>query len=140
MSKPILFETSVYRDIIELGLCMFIHQLCDGNQFSETAGTDFASFINLKTDTDAQGKKITVLPKQNLRVCYLIRAVSETISSKELAAKWRRMFLKSCEISHEYYYKHNADLCSYTATDSNKEYRKDVDNAIVRWRELCHTP
>ena len=133
MSKAILTEASHYRDIIELGLCMFIHDVVNDVQFSFSTGTDFAAFINLKE----HGAEVKVMPRENLRVCYFIRVISENIKPRTLANAWREGFLKRCAITQEYYEKHSGDICSYDATERNKQYKKNLDSALKKWKEFC---
>ena len=48
MSGNILFETSKWRDIVELGLCMAIYDVCNDNQFENCTPLDFANFLNIR--------------------------------------------------------------------------------------------
>ncbi len=41
-------------------------------------------------------------------------------------------FLSFCGISKTYYEKHRTDICSQTATDENKKFRKSIDRAIEK--------
>ena len=47
MSGNILFETSKWRDIVELGLCMEIYDVCNDSQFENYTPLDFANFLNI---------------------------------------------------------------------------------------------
>ena len=86
------------------------------------------------------GRAVTVRPKENLRVCYMVFSVSQTIRPRERGKVWAEEFLKRCGISKSYYDKHRSDVCSNTTTKENMEYRKSVDKAIENARRLRNTP
>ena len=67
MSGSQLLETAKWRDVVELGLCMAIHDVCNDSQFENCTPLDFANFLNVREVT----KSIAVLPKEKLRVCRL---------------------------------------------------------------------
>ncbi|MDE5676192.1 MAG: hypothetical protein K2I44_12775 [Muribaculaceae bacterium] len=52
MSGNILLETSKWRDIVELGLCMAIYDVCNDNQFENCTPLDFANFLNIRGKDD----------------------------------------------------------------------------------------
>ncbi len=43
----LLQETSGCIDIVDLALCLFIHEVCNDCQFEHVSGSDFAYFMNL---------------------------------------------------------------------------------------------
>ena len=54
MSGNLLFETSKWRDIVELGLCMAIYDVCNDNQFDNCTPLDFANFLNVREEAKAK--------------------------------------------------------------------------------------
>lgn len=128
----LLQETTAWMDTVDLGLCMFIYGVCNERQFDYVSGSDFVNFMNLKPTT----RSVSVRPKENLRVCYMVLAVSQTIRPLERGRRWAEAFLKSCGISKSYYDKHRTDVCAKGATDDNKQYRKSIDNAVENAKRL----
>ena len=49
-------------------------------------------------------------------------------------------FVQRCGISKSYYDKHRNDVCAQGATKENREYRKSIDRAIEKARQLNYTP
>ena len=91
----LLRETATWMDTVDLGLYMFIYGVCNEYQFDYVSGSDFVNFMNLKlTALD-----VSVRPKENLRVCYMVLAVSQTIRPRERDKLWAEEFLKRCGIS-----------------------------------------
>lgn len=136
MSSPVLLETAKWRDVVELGLCMAIHDVCNDRQFENCTPLDFANFINVRTEA----KDIAVMPKERLRVCYMIDAVARNITPRKEAGIWVSLFLERCGIPKSYYDKHRTDIRSPSATADNKDYRKSIDDAIAGWRMRRGTP
>ena len=118
----LLQETSAWMDTVDLALCLFIYEVCNDCQFEFASGSDFVNFMNLKPTS----RPVTVRPKENLRVCYMVFAVSRTIRPHERGKLWAEEFLKRCGISKSYYDKHRSDVCSGGTTEENREYRKSV--------------
>ena len=85
-------------------------------------------------------RDVSVRQKENLRVCYMVLAVSQTIRPRERGRLWAEEFLKRCGISKTYYDKHRSDVCAQGTTDENRKYRKDIDKAIENARRLGFTP
>ena len=85
-------------------------------------------------------KSIAVLPKEKLRVCYMVFAVARNISPRKEAETWARLFLQRCGIAKSYYDKHRSDICADYATEDNQNYRKSIDGAIEEWRSRRRTP
>lgn len=83
---------------------------------------------------------VAVRPKENLRVCYMVFSVSQTIRPRERGKLWAEEFLKRCGISKSYYDKHRSDVCGKGTTEENREYRKSVDKAIENARRFRNTP
>ena len=124
MSDGTLFkDTSVWMDTVDLALCLFIYEVCNDYQFRHLSGSDFVNFMNLKPTV----QPAYVRPKENLRICYMVLSVSQTIKPR-------------CGISKSYYDKHRNDVCAQGATRENREYRKSIDNAIQKARQLNCTP
>ena len=137
MSDDILFkDTSAWMDTVDLALCLFIYDVCNDCQFSYLSGTDFANFINLKPTV----RPVTVRPKENLRICYMVLSVSLTIKPRERGKQWAEDFLQRCGISKSYYDKHRNDVRAQGATRENREYRKSIDRAIEKARQLNRIP
>ena len=136
MSGSQLLETAKWRDVVELGLCMAIHDVCNDSQFENCTSLDFANFLNVREVT----KSIAVLPKEKLRVCYMVFAVARNISPRNEAETWTRLFLQRCGIARSYYDKHRSDICADYATEDNQNYRKSIDGAIEGWRSRRKTP
>lgn len=137
MSDGILFkDTSAWMDSVDLALCLFIYEVCNDRQFGHLSGSDFVNFMNLKPMV----QPVTVRPKENLRVCYMVMSVSLTVKPRERGKQWAEDFLKRCGISKSYYDKHRNDVCAQGATNENKEYRRSIDNAIEKARQLNRTP
>lgn len=137
MSEPnILRETASWIDIVDLGLCLFIYDTCNDRQFRHVTGSDFVNFMNLKPTS----RPVTVRPKENLRICYMVFSVSQTIRPRERGRLWAEEFLQRCGISKSYYDKHRNDVCAQGATRENREYRKSIDSAIEKARRLNSTP
>ena len=132
----LLRETSEWIDIVDLALCLFIHEVCNDYQFEYLSGSDFACFLNLKPTERA----VTVRPKENLRVCYMVFSVSQTIKPRERGRLWAEEFLKRCGISKSYYDKHRSDVCGRGATGENRDFRKAIDKAVENARRLTRTP
>ena len=131
-----LKETATWMDTVNLGLCLFIYEVCNENQFDYVSGSDFVNFMNLKTTS----RPVTVKAKENLRVCYMVLSVSQTIRPQERGKLWAEEFLKRCGIAYGYYDKHRNDVCGSGATIKNKEYRKDIDKAIENAKRLGYIP
>lgn len=136
MSSPVLLETAKWRDVVELGLCMAIHDVCNDSQFENCTPLDFANFLNVREEA----KAIAVVPKERLRVCYMVYAVARNISPRKEASAWASLFLERCGIAKTYYDKHRTDICADYATEDNKNYRNSIDDAINEWRMRRRTP
>lgn len=132
----LLQETATWTDAVDLGVCMFIYGVCNEYQFDYVSGSDFVNFMNLKPTA----RNVSVRPKENLRVCYMVLAVSQTIRPHERGRLWAEEFLKQCGISKSYYDKHRSDVCAKGATDENRQYRKDIDKAVENARMLGLAP
>ena len=131
-----LQQTAAWVDIVELRLCLFLYEVCNDSQFEFMSGSDFANFINLKPTQ----QPVAVRPRENLRICYMVYSVAQTIKPYERGKRWAEEFLSICGISKTYYEKHRTDICSQTATDENKKFRKSIDNAIENARRLTILP
>lgn len=131
-----LQQTAAWVDIVELRLCLFLYEVCNDCQFEAMSGSDFANFLNLKSTQ----QPVIVRPRENLRICYMVYSVAWTIKPHERGKRWSEEFLNLCGISKTYYEKHRTDICSQTATDENKRYRKAIDNAIENARRLTILP
>lgn len=94
------------------------------------------NFLNLKSTS----RTVTVRPKENLRVCYMVFSVSQTIRPRERGKLWAEEFLKRCGISKSYYDKHRSDVCGKGATKENRDYRKAIDKAVENAKRLNRTP
>lgn len=137
MNDGILFkDTAAWMDTVDLALCLFIYEICNDCQFGYLSGSDFVNFMNLKPTV----QPVNVRPKENLRVCYMVMSVSLTVKPRERGKQWAEDFLKRCGISKSYYDKHRNDVCAQGATNENKEYRRSIDNAIEKARQLNRTP
>lgn len=137
MNDGILFkDTAAWMDTVDLALCLFIYEVCNDCQFGYLSGSDFVNFMNLKPTV----QPVNVRPKENLRVCYMVMSVSLTVKPRERGKQWAEDFLKRCGISKSYYDKHRNDVCAQGATNENKEYRRSIDNAIEKARQLNRTP
>lgn len=137
MSDGILFKnTSTWMDTVDLALCLFIYEVCNDCQFGHLSGSDFVNFMNLKPTV----LPVTVRPKENLRICYMVMSVSQTVKPRERGKQWAEEFLKRCGISKSYYDKHRSDVCAQGATIENREYRKSIDRAIENARKLNRAP
>ena len=134
--NALLQETSSWTDTVDLALCLFIYEVCNDYQFDFLPGSDFVNFLNLKPASRA----VTVRPKENLRVCYMVFSVSQTIKPRERGKLWAEEFLKRCGISKSYYDKHRSDVCGKGATRENQNYRKAIDKAIENAKRLNRTP
>lgn len=64
----LLQETSAWTDTVDLALCLFIYGVCNDCQFGYLSGSDFVNFMNLKPTS----RPVTVRPKENLRICYMV--------------------------------------------------------------------
>ncbi len=137
MSDNMIFrETSAWMDTVDLALCLFIYEVCNDSQFEHLSGSDFVNFMNLKPTAGTVAPR----PKENLRICYMVLSVSQTIKPRERGRQWAEAFLKSCGIPKSYYDKHRNDVCDKAATDKNREYRKSIDNAVEKARRLNRAP
>ena len=132
----LLQETAAWMDTVDLALCLFIYEVCNDYQFDFLPGSDFVNFLNLKPASRA----VTVRPKENLRVCYMVFAISQSIRPRERGRLWAEEFLKRCGTSKSYYDKHRSDVCGKGATKENQEYRKAIDKAIENAKRLNRTP
>ena len=110
--------------------------MCNDCQFGYLSGSDFVNFMNLKPTS----RPVTVRPKENLRVCYMVFSVSQTIRPRERGRLWAEEFLQRCGISKSYYDKHRCDVCGKGTTQENRDYRKAIDGAIEKARRLNSTP
>ena len=146
----LLQETVSWMDTVDLALCLFIYEVCNDYQFEFASGSDFVNFMNLKPTS----RPVTVRPKENLRVCYMVFSVSQTIRPRERGRLWAEGFLKlsqtirprergrlwaegflkHCGISKSYYDKHRNDVCAKGATKENQDFRKVIDKAIENAR------
>ena len=122
----LLQETALWMDTVNLALCLFIYEVCNDCQFEFASGSDFVNFMNLKPTS----RPVTVRPKENLRVCYMVFSVSQAIRPRERGRLWAEGFLKHCGISKSYYDKHRSDVCGKGATEENRNFRKAIDKAI----------
>ncbi len=137
MNDGILFkETYAWMDTVGLALCLFIYEVCNDAQFAYMSGSDFVNFMNLKPTA----QPVTVRPKENLRVCYMVMSVSQNIKPRERGKQWAEEFLQCCSISKSYYDKHRNDVCGKGTTKENREYRKSIDKAIENARKLKCAP
>lgn len=135
-STALLQDTATWMDIVDLSLCLFIYEVCNDCQFEYLSGSDFVNFLNLKPTV----RVAAVRPKENLRVCYMVFRISQTIRPHERGRLWAEEFLKRCGISKSYYDKHRSDVCGKGTTRENREYRKAIDKAIENARRLNGTP
>lgn len=71
----LLKEVAKLKDIVSLGVCVSIFQTCNGKQFKNMPASDFFCFLNLKLPKE----KVTILPGEKQRICYMIYVVSQTI-------------------------------------------------------------
>ena len=115
---------------------MIVTEVCNDCQFEFASGSDFVNFMNLKPTS----RPVTVRPKENLRVCYMVFSVSQAIRPRERGRLWAEGFLKHCGISKSYYDKHRSDVCGKGATEENRNCRKAIDKAIENARRLNNTP
>ena len=136
IGADLLQETSAWMDTVDLSLCLFIYEVRNDRQFEYVSGSDFVNFMNLKPT----GRAVTVRPKENLRVCYMVFSVSQTIKPRERGKVWAEELLRRCGISKSYYDKHRNDVCAQGATKENREYRKSIDKAIENAKRLRSTP
>lgn len=137
MSEGILFkDISAWMDTVDLALCLFIYEVCNDCQFGHLSGSDFVNFMNLKPTV----RPVTVRPKENLRICYMVLSVSQTIKPRERGRQWAEDFLKRCGISKSYYDKHRNDVCGKGTTKENRDFRESIDRAIENARKLNCTP
>lgn len=137
MSDGTLFkDTSAWMDTVDLALCLFIYEVCNDYQFRHLSGSDFVNFMNLKPTV----RPVTVRPKENLRVCYMVLSVSQTVRPRERGKQWAEDFLQRCGISKSYYDKHRSDVCNKGATKENQDFRKSIDKAVENARRLNNTP
>ena len=95
----LLQETSAWTDTVDLALCLFIYGVCNDCQFGYLSGSDFVNFMNLKPTS----RPVTVRPKENLRICYMVFSITRTIRPRERGKLWSEEFLKRCDISKSYY-------------------------------------
>lgn len=82
----LLRETVAWMDTVDLGLCMFTYGVCNEYQFDYVSGSDFVNFMNLKPIA----RDVSVRPKENLRVCYMVLAVSQTIRPRKRGRLWAK--------------------------------------------------
>ena len=108
----LLQETALWMDTVNLALCLFIYEVCNDCQFEFASGSDFVNFMNLKPTS----RPVTVRPKENLRVCYMVLSVSQTIRPRERGKLWAEEFLKHCGISKSYYDKQKLLVESWRRT------------------------
>ena len=87
----LLQETVSWMDTVDLALCLFIYEVCNDYQFEFASGSDFVNFMNLKPTS----RPVTVRPKENLRVCYMVLSVSQTMSALKGQPKKIRISVKS---------------------------------------------
>ena len=86
MSDGTLFkDTSAWMDTVDLALCLFIYEVCNDYQFRHLSGSDFVNFMNLKPTV----QPAYVRPKENLRICYMVLSVSQTIKPRERGKQCR---------------------------------------------------
>ena len=123
-------------DTVDLALCLFIYEVCNDCQFRHLSGSDFVNFMNLKPTV----QPVTVRPKENLRICYMVLSVSQTVKPRERGKQWAEDFLHLCGISKSYYDKRRHAVCAQGAPREHREYRKSIDNAIQKARQLNCTP
>ena len=118
----LLQETALWMDTVNLALCLFIYEVCNDCQFEFASGSDFVNFMNLKPTS----RPVTVRPKENLRVCYMVFSVSQAIRPRERGRLWAEGF--------------RSDVCGKGATEENRNFRKAIDKAIENARRLNNTP
>ena len=80
----LLKEVAKLKDIVSLGVCVSIFQTCNGKQFKNMPASDFFCFLNLKLPKE----KVTTLPGEKQRICYMIYVVSQTIVPADFAKTW----------------------------------------------------
>lgn len=124
----LLKETAKLKDIVDLGVCVAIYQTCNGRQFRDMPGSVFVNFMNLQVAKDV----VCPLPRENQRICYMIYAVSLTITPANYARHWVLGVLEVCGIAADYYEKHHKDFLSVTASEKNKIYVEQIKEAIKR--------
>ena len=124
----LLKEVAKLKDIVSLGVCVSIFQTCNGKQFKNMPASDFFCFLNLKL----QKEKVSTLPGEKQRICYMIYIVSQTIVPADFAKTWIVGILDLCGISYEYYDKHRKDVVSINASKNNREFKKIIQEAMER--------
>lgn len=126
----LLKEVAKFRDVVSLGVCSYIYQVCNGRQFKHMPVSDFVYFFNLKLPKE----QVCVLPREKQRICYVILAVSKTVEPANYAPMWIEGVLDLCDISIDYYKKHNKDFLSDGASKEQREFCKKIDDCINRSR------
>ena len=140
--------TQLWRDYSAKSNCLDLlplesveYRLLDKECDAAKAEYDRAhALADLRKASLPTSRPVTVRPKENLRVCYMVFAVSRTIRPHERGKLWAEEFLKRCGISKSYYDKHRSDVCSSGTTEENREYRESVDRAIENARKLRTSP
>ena len=137
MKNNVLLETAKWRDVVELGLCMELYDVCNDNQFDFCTPLDFANFMNLRD----MPITISIKNKEKRRVCYMIQAVANKINPKKEADKWVSLFLERCGIENTYYKSHCSYVKAKDASKENKEFKSAIDKAITTWviKNIHHT-
>ena len=125
-TTPILQKTFETQDLFNLLTCYYLHDICDGRQFQTMRATDFADFLNLKPTT----QPVIVNSRENLRVCYMIYALSLEIRDRNTAKEWRESILSTCGIGLSYYSSHYRDCAELGSGTTNKHFVADIDDAI----------
>lgn len=124
----LLKEVAKLKDIVSLGVCVSIFQTCNGKQFKNMPASDFFCFLNLKLPKE----KVTTLPGEKQRICYMIYVVSQTIVPADFAKTWIEGILDLCGISYEYYDKHRKDVVSINTSKNNREFKEIIQEAQER--------
>ena len=88
----LLQETSAWTDTVDLALCLFVYGVCNDCQFGYLSGSDFVNFMNLKPTS----RPVTVRPKENLRVCYMVFSSRRPSGRASVAGSGRK---SSCNVA-----------------------------------------
>ena len=137
MSDGFLFkDTSAWMDTVDRAMGLIISEFLNDCQWGLLSVSEFVNFMHLKPTV----QPVTVRPNENLRICYMVLSVSQTVKPRERGKQWAEDFLQRCGISKSYYDKHRNDVCAQGATRENREYRKSIDQAIQTARQLNCTP
>ena len=118
-------KTAAYIDLVDVGLCLLLYNLCNGELIESTSKINFVNWLNLKPTNPP----IKFRSREKTRCCYMIKQISDHLLAPVYKEAWIEKMLKSLGISQDHYNKHRQDVIHDRHIEKNKELIKGLDDA-----------